>query len=266
VDNNQQVKHAMRGVFKFGRKKKFLPVDFDPFQDIDCEASSDYEAITCTPEQTLAILNQLDEPEFILTLVIAATGLSISEALGLQWADVEYDRKRIVIRRSWVEEIGNCKNVHRKAPVALHPALGDYLRQWQSETMYAKPVDWVFASTRLKGVKPRCGSIASQTYLYPAAVKAGVFEAVEERKGELIRVRYFDPSGRPVKRWGFHNLRHSLGSWLVSNGVDLKTVSSMLRHANVRTTLGIYSHAVDANKLAAQGQFLSTLLSTETMQ
>jgi hypothetical protein len=59
-------------------------------------------------------------------------------------------------------------------------------------------------------------NIASQTYLYPAAVKAGVFEAVEERgqEGELIRVRYFDPSGRPVKRWGFHNLRHSLGSWV----------------------------------------------------
>jgi integrase len=97
--------------------------------------------------------------------------------------------------------------------------------------MYAKPTDWVFASTKLKGAKPRCGSIASQTYLYTTAVKAGVFEAVEERsqKGELIRVRYFDPSGRPVKRWGFHNLRHSLGSWLVSNGVDLKTVSSMLR-------------------------------------
>jgi integrase len=263
-----KVKHAMRGVFKFGRKKKFLPADFDPFQDIDCEASSDYEAITCSPEQTLAILNQLDEPEFILTLLIAATGLSISEALGLQWADVEYARKRIVIRRSWVEEIGNCKNIHRKAPVALHPVLGDYLRHWQSETMYTKPTDWVFASTKLKGAKPRCGSIASQTYLYPTAVKAGVFEAVEERsqKGELIRLRYLDPSGRPVKRWGFHNLRHSLGSWLVANGVDLKTVSSMLRHSNVRTTLGIYSHAVDANKLAAQGQYLNTLLSSETVQ
>jgi integrase len=111
-------------------------------------------------------------------------------------------------------------------------------------------------------------NIASQTYLYPAAVKAGVFEAVEERgqEGELIRVRYFDPSGRPVKRWGFHNLRHNLGSWLVSNGVDLKTVSSMLRHANVRTTLSIYSHAVDANKLAAQGQFLNSLLLGELPQ
>lgn len=41
-------------------KEKLLPSDYDPFRDIDCEAASDYEAITCTPEQTLEILKQLD--------------------------------------------------------------------------------------------------------------------------------------------------------------------------------------------------------------
>ena len=263
-----KVKQAMQGAFKFGRKEEFLPADFDPFKDIDCEATSDYEAITCTPEQTLLILNELEEPEFILTLLIAATGLSISEALGLQWADIEYDRNRIVVRRSWVEEVGDCKNVYRKAPVAMHPVLGGHLQHWHSETMYATPSDWVFASTKLKGKKPRCGSIASQTFLYPAAAKAGVFRSVEKRnrKGKLISVRYFDLAGKPIKRWGWHNLRHSLASWLVSNGVDVKTVSSMLRHSNIKTTLAIYSHAVDSNKLAAQGQFLEKLLAGGSVQ
>ena len=196
------------------------------------------------------------------------TGLSISEALGLQWADIEHDRNRIVVRRSWVEEVGDCKNVHRKAPVAMHPVLGDYLKEWHRETMYGGPHDWVFASTKLKGAKPRCGSIASQTFLYPAAAKAGVFHSVEKRnrKGKLISVRYIDLSGKPIKRWGWHNLRHSLASWLVSSGVDVKTVSSMLRHSNIKTTLGIYSHAVDSNKLAAQGQFLGKLLAGGSVQ
>jgi integrase len=150
----------------------------------------------------------------------------------------------------------------------MHPVLGGYLLQWRKETMYAKPTDWVFASTKLKGAKPRCGSIASQSYLYPAAAKAGVFRSVEERdqSGKLVRVRYFDLSGRPIKRWGWHNSRHSLASWLVSNGVDVKTVSSMLRHSNVKTTLGIYSHAVDSNRLAAQEQFLNTLLTGNSVQ
>jgi integrase len=235
-----KVKQAMQGVLKYCRKEELLPADFDPFRDIDCEASSDYEAITRTPEQTLEILKQLDQPEFILALVIAATGLSISEALGLQWADVEYQRSRIVVRRSWVEEIGNCKNLHRKAPVAMHSMLAMYLKEWQQQTPYTGPSDWVFASTRLKGVKPRCGSIASQTYLYPAAAKAGVFDSVEERNEAdgMIRFRYIEVNGNPIKRWGWHNLRHSLATWLVSNGVDVKTISLMLRHSNNRTTLG----------------------------
>ena len=262
-----KVKQAMQSAFKFGRKEGILPGEFDPFRDIDCDASSDYEAITCTPEQTLAILNQLDPPEFILTLLIAATGLSISEALGLQWADVEDERSRIVVRRSWVGEIGTCKNLYRKAPVAMHPVLSEYLGRWQKESLYARPTDWVFASTKLKGVKPRCGSIASRRYLYPSAVKVGVLQTVEERDGSgRVRTRYVDLAGRPVRRWGWHNLRHSLASWLVSSGIDVKTVSSMLRHSNVRTTLGIYSHAVDSNKLAAQGQFLNTLLAGGSVQ
>ncbi len=128
-------------------------------------------------------------------------------------------------------------------------------------TPYAGRGDWVFASAKLKGVKPRCGSIASQSYLYRAAAKAGVFDSVEERNGAggVLRLRYVDLSGNPIKRWGWHNLRHSLATWLVSEGVDVKTVSSMLRHSSVRTTLNIYSHAVDSNKLAAQGQFLESL-------
>jgi integrase len=255
-----KVKQAMQGALKFGRKEELIPADFDPFRDIDCDASSDYEAITCTPEQTLLILNQLEEPEFILTLLIAATGLSISEALGLQWADVEYAWNRIMVRRSWVEEIGNCKNANRKAPVAMHAALADHLRHWHEQTMYARPTDWIFASSKLKGAKPRCGSIASQTYLYPAALKAGVLHSVEERNGDgKLVTRYFDLAGNRVIRWGWHNLRHSLATWLISQGVDVKTVSSTLRHGSTRPTLDMYSHAVGPNQMAAQGQYLDAL-------
>ena len=34
-----KVKQAMQGVLKYGRKEGLLPADFDPFKDIDCEAS-----------------------------------------------------------------------------------------------------------------------------------------------------------------------------------------------------------------------------------
>ncbi len=49
-----KVKQAMQGVLKYGRKEELLPPTLIPFRDIDCEASSNYEAITCfPPEQDL---------------------------------------------------------------------------------------------------------------------------------------------------------------------------------------------------------------------
>jgi site-specific recombinase XerD len=55
----------------------------------------------------------------------------------------------------------------------------------------------------------------------------------------------------PGQRFGFHNLRHSLATFLVSRGKDVKTIQELLRHAKV-TTLDLYSQAIDAAKLEAQ--------------
>jgi integrase len=56
---------------------------------------------------------------------------------------------------------------------------------------YAKDMDFVFPSVRLKGKKPLSASIMVQKYLRPAAVKAGVI-----KEGSKIR-------------FGFHNFRHA---------------------------------------------------------
>jgi integrase len=67
----------------------------------------------------------------------------------------------------------------------------------------------------------------------PAAVKVGIWLA----KGQ---------------RFGFHNFRHSLATFLVNRGTDVKTIQGLLRHAKVTTTLDLYSQFIDASKLNAQ--------------
>ena len=75
-----------------------------------------------------------------------------------------------------------------EAPVPLTDLLADCLRNWHRETMYGRPTDWIFASTRSKGQKPRSSRALTFDHLRPAAAAA----RVKLRKGQ---------------RFGFHDFR-----------------------------------------------------------
>ena len=45
-----------------------------------------------------------------------------------------------------------------------------------------------------------------------------------------------------------HGLRHTNASLLTAQGVDVRTVASLLGRAQASTTLDIYAHAFDKNK------------------
>ena len=92
-------------------------------------------------------------------------------------------------------------------------------------------------SFRLKGKKPLSASIMVQKYLRPAAVKAGVIR----RRASSLRLP---------------QLRHSLASSLVKLKCDPKTVQSILRHEDVRTTMQLYAQSDQESRLEAQGKFL----------
>ena len=49
-----------------------------------------------------------------------------------------------------------------------------------------------------------------------------------------------------------HSLRHTNASLLIAQGVDVRTVASLLGHAQASTTLDIYAHAFDKSKRKAQ--------------
>ena len=47
---------------------------------------------------------------------------------------------------------------------------------------------------------------------------------------------------------GWHNFRHTLGTLLRAIGTDIKMAQDLLRRANSRTTLDIYTHAISQQK------------------
>jgi integrase len=229
-------------VYKSAQRYGLIPrgEQHNPLRFVRCKTTSDYEALTITPTQAFAIWQKLPEPESTLTLLAASTGLRISECLGLQWADVDFAAQVIHVRRTWTGgKVGAPKSKASKAAVPLHPLLAEHMQAWRRETPYSAKTDWAFPSFSLKGKQPRVANMLVEDYLRPAAVAAGVLE-----KGQRVR-------------FGYHNLRHSLATYLVSAGKDPKTVQALLRHADVTTTLGIYAHSRNEDRMAAQGDMLT---------
>jgi|SRR5580658_7099288 integrase len=118
----------------------------------------------------------------------------------------------------------------------------DLCRHGRNTTSFSQPGDWVFASFKCKGKQPRVANMLVESHLRPAAVKAGVL--VKDAK----------------VRFGFHNLRHSLASFLVRTKTDPKTVQALLQHSDVKTTLQLYAHSISEDRMAAQGQMLEAIL------
>ena len=136
----------------------------------------------------------------------------------------------IHVRRTWTcGQVGLPKTKASKGPVPLHPLLAEFMLRWKEKTAYSEPSDSVFASFRGKGKQPRLGNMLVEDYLRPAAAKAGILSSHRDDCGRLVED---DP-----RRFGFHNLRHSLASFLVRIRTDPKTVQILLRHSDVKMTL-----------------------------
>ena len=75
--------------------------------------------------------------------------------------------------------------------------------------------------------------------------------------------RYIRPVAKKTgihKRIGWHTFRHTFGTLLKANGEDIKTVQELLRHANSRITLEVYTQAVTSNKRAAQSKVVKMMV------
>jgi site-specific recombinase XerD len=59
---------------------------------------------------------------------------------------------------------------------------------------------------------------------------------------------------------GWHSFRHSLATNLRSLGVDVKVAQELLRHANSRITMDLYTQAVSADKRIASGRQAELLM------
>jgi integrase len=177
----------------------------------------------------------------VMVLVAGSSALRRSELRGLKWSDLDFDElwfnlKRGVMRKHLTE----MKTKASKKSVPMLPELGEVLRQWRTETPHPMDDDWVFASPYTNGERLYWAESAVVDHVRPAAAKAGI-----------------------KKHITCHVFRHSLGTIMKTNKEDVKTIHEILRHANSRITLDVYTQGDMTAKRAALLQVVGHLRRAE---
>ncbi|MHC4707723.1 MAG: tyrosine-type recombinase/integrase [Planctomycetota bacterium] len=141
------------------------------------------------------------------------TGMRKAELEHLTWSDVDFRRKRILIRG---KDDWKPKTSEREIP--LGDDIIDLLRQHRQRLKPSSDQDEVFP-VQSKGRSHNWLRLE----LIKTAQKAGI--------GDLTKI---------------HTLRHTFASHLVMQGVDLPTVGQLMGHTDVETTM-IYAHLAPAH-------------------
>lgn len=172
---------------------------------------------------------------FPLLVLAAATGCRRGELLALTWADIDFDSGVLNVSKSLEETKAGLRVKSTKSgkprrfaiPGQAIAVLQDHREQQNSDRALFGP-DW--QNLNLVFCRPEGG------YYTPDKVSVRVTELATK-------------AGLPGV--GLHALRHSHASELLSKGAPIPTVAKRLGHANANVTLSIYSHALEADELAA---------------
>jgi len=164
-------------------------------------------------------------------------GLRLGEALALRGRDVERSRGFLRVGGTVVEQAGRAPwrrgetKGHRCRNVSLAPeemgVVASYLDRRGREL------------GRLGADAPLVTLDGS--FMRPSAVT----KAFSRLRGEL---------GLPAGMT-FHGLRHTHASWLLASGVDVKTLSERLGHADAAVTMRVYAHVLPGRDSAAAEAF-----------
>ena len=172
--------------------------------------------------------------------LIIATGMRRGECCGLQWGDINWHERSIHIQRNVVKVTGEDIIVKETKTVAgdryvyfsleMESLLKEFQREcaWETETYDGwrlEDTDYIFH---------RHGERLPMT----PSTFTWRFKLILKKHGLPLDLNV-------------HSLRHTAASLMISGGADVATVSGILGHAQVSTTLDIYTHAFNKNKKAA---------------
>ena len=242
---------------KYAVKMDLIP--YNPADKVERPKKQRYIADYYRQEELERLLEaSKDHPYSLLIQMTAFYGLRRSEALGLKWDAIDFERDTITIKHivTNAKIDGKCEIVcadraKTKSSLRSLPLVSNIrekllvLREQQKENRrvcgncYSKKYDgYVFVDAM--------GNIFN-----PRSVTANFSKLLEQNGLRHIR---------------FHDLRHSCASLLLANDVPLKHIQEWLGHSDFTTTANIYAHLDYKSKITSANEMDNILTLPDTRQ
>ncbi|MBQ6163330.1 MAG: site-specific integrase [Clostridia bacterium] len=227
----QLVKQTAQQIFRFAINNR--AVEYNPADAVTIPTAAPQEKRRAlTPEERQRVL-EFDHPFQIAAVLMMLAGLRRGELIALTWDDIDLDAGTIAINKA-VEFIGDVPHIKTTKTESgnrvvyfpdalrpyLHPAKNLVLPNAQGE-MY-----------HLRQFKKKW-----EQYLLDMDVAYN-----PERNSK------FDPHYHGltvIDHFTPHMLRHTFCTLMYESGVDVVTAQHQMGHADVKTTLSIYTHLSD---------------------
>jgi integrase len=208
-----------------------------------------------------------------------ALGLRLGEALGLRWADVDFDANTIRVRQALERSGGDSaarrpliierRNLRQRIAAAPKRSAERRVLWQQLEALRTK---WRSLRTTLRFTEPKSARSRRTIRMPSVVVTALKAHRTRQRKERLAAggdwqdsgLVFTSPIGTPLDSRNvtrafrtllveaklpmirFHDLRHTAATLLLAQGVDPRTIMETLGHSQISLTLNTYSHVLPA--------------------
>lgn len=218
-----------------------------------------------TLEQQRTFMNYIaDSPFFVqwlpLFTVLLGTGCRVGEMVGLRWQDVDFKNRMISINhsltyypqdgtdtRTCVFRVSLPKTEAGIRTIPMFPqvesALKEIKKQNEEEGLVSETIDemtdFIFLTSNNRVITPR-----QINDVIDRIVKA-CNEAEEEKAKEENREPVIIP------HFSCHHLRHTFCTRFCETETNVKVIQAIMGHANISTTMDIYTDVTEAKKSEA---------------
>jgi integrase len=228
---------VINAIFDFAIDNRVI--DYNPANKLKAPqgaTTSQRRALTETERQWVMEFEHRAKPSAMLMML---SGLRRGEATALQWNDIDFINNKIFVTKSF-----NFKTKDFKTPkngksrvVSVPQMLIDYLR--------TLPRVSLFVLTNAKGQMMTDDSWRRlyQSYMTDLNIEYG-FGGIANAPSK------FAPTKMPMIITPFtpHELRHTFCTIMYEAGIDALTAKEQLGHADIQTTLSIYTHLSNQHK------------------